>query len=43
MAYEKPAIRDYGDVMELTAVNVIGQTQDDGVQKTSDLGVVKQG
>ena len=41
--YEQPVIRDYGDLRELTAVNVAGQTQDDGVQKSSDLGVIKQG
>ncbi len=40
--YEQPVIRDYGDLRELTAVNVAGQTQDDGVQKSSDLGVIKQ-
>ncbi len=43
MSYEKPAIRDYGDLVELTAVvNVGGTTADDAVQKSSDLGVIKQ-
>lgn len=42
MSYEKPVIRDYGDVAELTKVIVIGKA-DDAVQKSSDLGVIKQG
>ncbi|MDQ3569711.1 MAG: lasso RiPP family leader peptide-containing protein [Actinomycetota bacterium] len=39
--YERPVIRDYGDLRDLTAVIVVG-TADDGVIKSSDVGVIKQ-
>ncbi len=38
MSYEKPVVRDYGDVAEVTAVVVVG-TADDGVVKSSDIVV----
>ncbi len=41
MSYEKPVVRDYGDVAEVTAGVVIGGADDDAVQKSSDLGVIK--
>lgn len=40
MSYEKPVVRDYGDVAEVTAA-VIATDADDGVLKSSDLGVIK--
>jgi len=38
MSYEKPMVRDYGDVAEVTATVVVGQA-DDGVIKSSDVVV----
>ncbi|MBA3851589.1 MAG: lasso RiPP family leader peptide-containing protein [Chloroflexi bacterium] len=38
MSYEKPIVRDYGDVAEVTATVTIG-TSDDGVIKSSDVVV----
>jgi hypothetical protein len=43
MPYEKPVVRDYGDVAEVTASVVVGDGSgnDDVTQKSSDLGVIK--
>lgn len=44
MSYEKPVVRDYGDVAEVTATVVVGgdpNNTDDVTQKSSDLGVIK--
>jgi hypothetical protein len=41
MSYEKPVVRDYGDVAEVTAT-VLGTGTDDGVIKSSDVIVVGQ-
>ncbi len=38
--YEQPVIRDYGDLRDLTAVVQINGN-DDGVIKSSDVGVIK--
>ncbi len=38
MSYEKPIVRDYGDLAEVTATVVIGNA-DDGVIKSSDVVV----
>jgi hypothetical protein len=43
MPYEKPVVRDYGDVAEVTAVAVGGDVQDDGVIKSSDVISVAKG
>lgn len=40
MSYEKPVVRDYGDVAEVTAVAVGGDVNDDGVVKSSDVIVI---
>ena len=40
MSYEKPIVRDYGDVAEVTAA-VLATNADDGVIKSSDVGVIK--
>ncbi len=42
MSYEKPVVRDYGDVAAMTAVVVIGQA-DDGVIKSSDTVIGSKG
>ncbi len=36
MSYEKPVVRDYGDVAEVTAA-VLATNADDGVIKSSDV------
>jgi hypothetical protein len=43
MSYEKPVVRDYGDVAEVTAVSVTGDVADDGVIKSSDVISVSKG
>jgi hypothetical protein len=43
MSYEKPVVRDYGDVAELTAIAVGGDVADDGVIKSSDVITIGKG
>ncbi len=39
MSYEKPVVRDYGDVAEVTAT-VLGTGNDDLTQKSSNIDVI---
>ncbi len=42
MSYEKPIVRDYGDVAEVTAT-ILATGNDDGVVKSSDVISVAKG